>query len=272
MRRTCPELALAAALLCATAAHAEDVIYGPDGAPTVVQRKLYTMTGKWEAGVLFEVALNTALVDQFGGVLALTYHPNEWLDLGVEGLFNHTALSSLSLNVRADLRARTASSNRCTALPYPGCKDEFANDNQLRAGGFGVVRLSPIYGKFDLASEVKIHFQAFVLGGAGVAAVHRESVNLCAHGGTDDCQTHDAQGNVTASDFQQQDAVKLVGQAGLGFRFYLGQKWSLATEVRGYFFSSSYKAANDLTVPSTGTPHSYLAGIAMFDAGLSYLF
>ena len=261
MRRTFPELALAAALLCASAAHAEDVIYGPDGAPTVVQHKLYTMTGKWEAGVLAGTALNTALVDQLGGVVAITYHPNEWLDLGVEGLFNHTALSNLALNVRADLRARTPSSNRCTAAPYPGCKDEFANDNQLRAGGFGVVRLSPIYGKLDLASEVSIHFQAFILGGAGVASVHRESVNLCADPGTATCQN-----------FQQTDAVKAVGQAGFGFRFYLGQKWSLATEVRGYFFSSSYKEANDLTVPATGTPRSYLAGIATFDAGLSYLF
>ena len=261
MRPTFTELAVAAALLCATAAQAEDVVYGPDGAPTVVQRKLYIMTGKWEAGVLAGIALNTALVDQLGGVVALTWHPNEWLDLGVEGLFNRTALSSLALNVRADLRPRTASSNRCAAAPYPGCKDEFANDNQLRAGGFAVVRLSPIYGKLDLASEVKVHFQAFVLGGAGVASVHRESVNLCSEPGTATCQN-----------FQQSDGVKPVGQVGFGFRFYLGQKWSLTTEVRGYFFSSSFKEANDLTLPATGTPRSYLAGIAMLDAGLSYLF
>ena len=261
MRRLFYEMTVAAALLCATAAPAENVVYGPDGAPTVVQHKLYSMAGKWEAAVLFDLALNTALIDQLGGVVALTWHPNEWLDLGVEGLFNHTALSTLALNVRANLRTRTASSNRCAADPYPGCKDEFANDNQLRAGGFGVVRLSPIYGKFDLASEVKIHFQAFALGGAGVASVHRESVNLCSDSGMTACQN-----------FQRADAIKPVGQVGFGFRFYFGQKWSLTTEVRGYFFSSSYKEANDLTVPTTGIPRSYLAGIATFDTGLSYLF
>ena len=265
MRCTLSEMALAAALLCASAADAEEVIYGPDGAPTVVQRKLYPMTGKWEAGLLFDVALNTALVNQLGGVVGVTYHPNEWLDLGLEGLFNYTALSSLVLDpatgVRANLRTRTASPNRCAALPSPGCKDEFANDNQLRAGGFGVARLSPIYGKFDLASEIKVHFQAFVLGGAGLASVHRESVNLCADPGTSTCQN-----------YQQAKAVKPVGQVGAGFRFYLGQRWSLTTEVRGYFFSSSYKEANDLTVPSTGNPRSYIAGIAILDAGLSYLF
>ncbi len=47
---------------------------------------------------------------------------------------------------------------------------------------------------------------------------------------------------------------------------------SLTTEVRGYFFSSSYKEANDLTNPTTGNPRSYLAGIGTLDAGLSLLF
>ena len=41
----------ALALLASHAAHAEEVIYGPDGAPTVVQRKLYPMTGRWELGL-----------------------------------------------------------------------------------------------------------------------------------------------------------------------------------------------------------------------------
>jgi outer membrane beta-barrel protein len=181
----------------------------------------------------------------------VSYHPNEWLDAGVEGLFNRTALSSLALNVRADLRPRAR-----TPL-----KDEFANDNQIRGGAFGVVRLAPIYGKFNLASEVSVHFQAFLLAGAGIASVHRESVNLCADAGTATCQNH-----------QQSDATKLTGEAGGGFRLYFGQRWSLTTEVRGYFFSSSYKKANDLTNPASGNPHSYLAGIVTFDAGLSVLF
>jgi outer membrane beta-barrel protein len=250
------EWLLAALLLGGLPLRAEEVVYGPDGAPTVVQRKLYTMTGRWEVSALFDIALNTALVDQLGGLVSVTYHPNEWLDVGVEGLLNRTALSSLALNVRADLRSRAR-----TPL-----KDEFANDNQLRAGGFAVARLSPIYGKFNLASEVKVHFQAFVLAGAGIAAVHRESVNLCADAGAVGSPAC-ASGN-----FQQSDATKLIGDIGGGFRFYFGQKWSLTAEVRGYFFSSSYKEANDLTQPSTGNPRSYLAGVATFDTGLSFLF
>lgn len=246
-----PLLIAAACLLAATAARAGGAVYGPDGAPTVVQRKLYTMTGRWEAGLAFASAMNTALVTQLGALASLTYHPNEWFDLGVEGLFDDAGLSTLAQNVRIDLRARTAT-------PH---KDEFANDNQLRAGAFGVARLAPIYGKFNLASELGVHFQAFVLAGAGAASVHRESVNLCADPGTAACQS-----------FQQGDAVKGVGELGLGVRFYLGQRVSLRTEVRGYFFPSSYKSDNDLTNPASGTPTSYLAGILFFDAGLSLLF
>ncbi len=253
MRPPTSRLQLLAACLAftAAAARAQDAIYGPDGAPTAVQRKLYSMSGRWEVGAAFGMALNTALVDQLGGILSLSYHPNEWLDVGAEGLLNHASLSGLALNARADLRPRA-----------PGqVGDEMANDNQLRGGAFAVARVAPIYGKFNLASELRVHFQAFLLGGAGAAQVHRESVNLCADPGTGPCQS-----------YQKSDAIEGVGVIGAGFRFYFNQRWSLRTEVRGYLFPSSYKRSNDLTNPSTGSPKSYLATVATFGAGLSLLF
>jgi len=253
MRPPTSRLQLLAACLAftAAAARAQDAIYGPDGAPTAVQRKLYSMSGRWEVGAAFGMALNTALVDQLGGILSLSYHPNEWLDVGAEGLLNHASLSGLALNARADLRPRA-----------PGqVGDEMANDNQLRGGAFAVARVAPVYGKFNLASELRVHFQAFLLGGAGAAQVHRESVNLCADPGTGPCQS-----------YQKSDAIEGVGVIGAGFRFYFNQRWSLRTEVRGYLFPSSYKRSNDLTNPSTGSPKSYLATVATFGAGLSLLF
>jgi outer membrane beta-barrel protein len=257
-RRIRPELIVVALTLCAAAARAEEVIYGPDGAPTVVQRKLHTMSGRWELGLAFDVALNTALVDQYGGVVGLSYHPNESLDVGAEVLAHRTALSQLALNVRGDL---------CGGRPDPSCrpktplKDEFANDNQLRLAAFGNARWAPIYGKFNLASELSVHFQAFLLGGVGAGAVHRESVNLCADPGATTCQN-----------FQSKDQVRPVGEVGGGFRFYLGQRVSLRSEVRAYLFPSTYKEANDLTQPGSGNAKTYLAGIFTFNAGVSLVF
>jgi len=246
-----PALLAASVALATGAARADPVVYGPDGAPTVVQHKLHTMTGRWEAGASFGIALNNSLVDQLGGLLSLSYHMNEWLDVGAEALLNQTSLSELAHNVRADQRPRTAGQ----------VADEFSNDNQLRAGGFAVARIAPFYGKFNLASELPVHFQAFFLGGAGAAEIRRESVNLCADPGTGPCQA-----------FQTNDSVTGVGLVGAGFRFYLGQRWSLRTEVRGYFFRSSYKRGNDLTDPSSGDTRHYLAAIATFGGGLSFLF
>jgi len=245
------ELLAAVCVIAAPAARAQESIYGPDGAPTVVQHKLYPMTGRWEAAASFGVALNTALVDQLGGTVSLAYHPNEWLDLAGEVLLNQTRLSTLARNVRADMRPRSEGQTG----------DEFRNDNQLRGGAFAVARVAPIYGKFNLASELRVHFQAYLLAGAGAARIHRESVNLCADPGTGVCQS-----------YQQSDSVDPVGILGAGFRFYFNQRWSLRTEVRSHLFRSSYKTANDLTQPSTGSLRHYLANVATFGAGVSFLF
>jgi len=59
-------------------------------------------------GLAATAALNTALVDQFGGMLTVAWHPNEWLDLGGDGLGAYTALSGLSQDIRANLRAGPA--------------------------------------------------------------------------------------------------------------------------------------------------------------------
>jgi outer membrane beta-barrel protein len=242
---------LAACLAASAAARAQEVVYGPDGAPTVVQRKLHTMTGLWEAGLAFDMALNSALVDQMGGLLSASYHPNEWLDLGLEGLLHHTALSALALNVRQDLRSRSTTQHG----------DEISDDNQLRGGIFALARVAPIYGKFNLAGEANVHFQAYLLAGGGAARVHRESINLCAQPGTGSC-----------SDFEQTDWTRPAALAGAGFRFYFNRLLSLRTEVRGYFFRSSYRTSADLTQPGSGTEQGYFASIATFNAGFSVLF
>ena len=66
-------LLIAVAFGAGKAARAEDTIYGPDGAPTVVQRKLHTMTGRWEAGLAGGIALNTSLVNQYATLLSISY-------------------------------------------------------------------------------------------------------------------------------------------------------------------------------------------------------
>ena len=259
-RTTFTALALAgtAALAAGSARAADPVVYGPDGAPTVVQNKLYTMSNRWEVGFGLATAINGALVDHYGGLFSVTHHPNEWFDWGGELSGNYTQLTSLASQVREKLPLRADSTT------HAGLKgDEIANAAQLRAAGMLVARLAPFYGKFNFASELSVHFQAYGLLGAGGGLFHHESVNLCGQAG---------QGTCAGGAFLTSDDARPAGQLGLGFRFYFGNTWSFRTELRGMLFKDSYREGADLTQPNSGTDHGYLGVITLFTAGLSVLF
>jgi len=258
MQRKTLTLLATFALATATATHAaEPVVYGPDGAPTVVQRKLFTMTGRWELGVGFSTAFNGPLVNHYGGRIGLTYHPNEWFDFGGEVVGNYTALSGLADQVREHLPLRATSDTH-----RPNTGDELANVAQLRASGVALARLAPIYGKFNLAAEVKIHFQAYGLLGAGAALFHHESVNLCGTAGQTAC----------TGPFLTSDAVRPTGVVGAGLRFYFNDRFSINTEIRAWLFPDSYLAGADYTNPASGTDKSYLGVLMTFGLGFSTLF
>jgi outer membrane beta-barrel protein len=248
-------VAFFAALPCA----AQEVVYGPDGAPTVVQRKKHRLTGRWETALLVGRGLNGALVDHTGLLLEGAYHPNEWLDLGLGVLANSTGLTTLADQVRSRLPPRTVS-----GAGSPGAIGaDFTGESQLRVGALAQARLAPIYGKINLASELAVHFQAFVLVGAGAGYVRHESVNLCADGGSSACQP---------GRFQTDDAVRPLGEVGLGLRFFLGQHASLETELRAFVHPDRIKENVDLTNPASGTSRTVLAVLPTLLVGVSVVY
>ena len=238
-------------------ARAEETVYGP-AAPPGVQGKLYQLSRRWELGVAFGTALNTSLVDQYGGVVSVSYHPNEWVDAGVDFLANRTGFSSLTGQIRARLPPRT---NPASGQANTG--DEIAGADQMVGGALVMARIAPIYGKLNLAAELPVHFQVFLLGGAGAAAFKHESVNLCASPGDGPC---------APGDYQTTTSLKPVGEVGGGLRFYLGQHLSLRTEVRAFLYPASVLRGADLTQPGTGTSARYLGLITTVGLGASALF
>jgi outer membrane beta-barrel protein len=255
--RPSPLFAIFALLAVAPAVAAQEVARATEGAPTRVQGKLYSMSQRWEVGLSFATALNTPLVSQYGGLLSVTYHPNEWADVGVDLLANQTRLSGLSDQIRGNLPGRM---NNATGQPNRG--DEIAHADQLSAGALATARIAPIYGKLNLAGEGAVHFQAFLLFGAGAASFRHESVNLCASAGPSAC----------TGGFQSSTAVKPLGEAGAGMRFYLGRRWSLRGEVRAFLHPATYVRGADLTQPGTGTTATYVGLITTLGLGASALF
>jgi outer membrane beta-barrel protein len=224
----------------------------------VVQGKLYQVSRRWELGVTFGTALNTSLVDQYGGLLSISYHPNEWVDVGVDVLGNRTSFSGLSGQIRDKLPPRT---NPGTGRPNTG--DEIEGADQMRGGALVMARIAPIYGKLNLAAELPVHLQAFLLAGAGAAVFKHESVNLCASPGDAAC---------ASGDYQTSRSLKPVGEVGGGLRFYLGQRWSVRTEVRAFLYPASVLRGANLTQPGTGTSARYLGLVTTLGLGASALF
>jgi outer membrane beta-barrel protein len=251
-------LFFAAACAAGVPARGEEAAVGPAVAPGTVQNKLFRASGGWELGLGFSTALNTSLVDQYGGLLSLSYHPNDWADVGVDVLLNRTAISGLSGQIRDRLPPRA---NPATGQPNSG--DEITGADQLRGGALAMARIAPIYGKLNLAAELPVHFQVFLLGGAGAAAFKHESVNLCASPGNAAC---------APGDYQTSSSVKPVGQVGGGMRFYLGRRWSLRAEVRALAYPATVVRGADLTQPGTGTSARYLGLITTLGLGASALF
>lgn len=251
-------LFFAAVFVAALAARGEDAVVGPGAPPTVLQGKLYQVSRRWEVGVAFGAALNTSLVDQYGGLLSISYHPNEWADVGVDVLANRTSFSGLSDQIRARLPSRT---NPGTGQPNSG--DEIEGGDQMRAGALVMARIAPLYGKLNLAAELPVHFQVFLLAGAGAAGFKHESVNLCASPGGAPC---------APGDYQTSTSLKPIGEAGGGIRVYLGQRWSLRTEVRAFLYPASVLRGADLTQPGTGTSARYLGLVTTLGLGASALF
>lgn len=251
-------LLFAAACLAGLPARAGEPALGPAMAPGTVQNKLHRLSGRWEVGLAFTTALNTSLVDQYGALLSVSYHPNDWADVGVDVLLNRTAISTLSGQIRDRLPPRA---NPATGQPNDG--DEIAGADQLRGGALAMGRFAPIYGKLNLAAELPVHFQVFLLAGAGAAAFKHESVNLCASPGDSAC---------AAGDYQTTSSLKPVGEAGGGLRFHVGQRWSVQADVRALLYPATVVRGADLTQPGTGTSARYLGLITTLGLGASALF
>ena len=179
-------LLFAAASIAALPARGEDAVMGPGGPAPTVRGKLYQVSRRWEVGFAFTTALNDSLVDQYGGLLSISYHPNEWMDVGGD-----------------------------------------------------------------------------LLAGAGGAAFRHESVNLCGAPGDGAC---------APADYQSATSLKPIGELGAGMRVYLGQRWSLRAELRGFFYPATVLRGADLTQPGTGTSASYLGTFTTLVLGASALF
>lgn len=204
--------------------------------PQTVVRPLYTMDGRVDIGLLGAMSISDRLVSHIGGALAADYHLSEMLSLELYGHFGQSKLVGLVESIRDQTKATTG--------------DDLAGGGQPSWTGQLGARFTPLYGKFNLASELSVSFHFYVMGGIGAAQVKYVPI--------------------LTSDDETTSSVGPAGNVGLGLRLWLNRNISLRVEARQLFFADKYLRVTDGTFnsPSDPDPKATLGQMSLILAGL----
>ena len=205
----------------------------------VVRNRKFTVDGKFEASVMGGFTMVNYLTDHTNFRLNLAYNLAETLALEIGGgyaLSKHTNVAEAASNevVQSD----------------PSSAQKIASDFEdlwrMTWQADVALRWAPIYGKINIAAEVPVHFQAYLLVGGGVGGMVRDSLVYCI--GTPSsrknavCTTTPgdaAPSNVLTPLHNAQ--VKPMFEAGGGMRFFINELVGLRIEVRDQAFPDSYR-------------------------------
>lgn len=206
----------------------------------VVRNRLYGSDGKFEASV----GAGFTLVDY------LTSHTN--LQAGLT--YNLTEQFALELGGGYALSSRTGVADKAAQTmveKLPSAKvNDFEDLWRMSWNATGAVRWSPIYGKINIAAELPVHFQGYLLAGAGVGGMTRDSLVYCIGAAPSrPAATCLVDGGGTPNLTPLHDAAtKPLFVGGAGMRFFLNQSFGLRLEVRDVAFRDSYRVNIDRKV------------------------
>jgi outer membrane beta-barrel protein len=212
----------------------------------VVRNRLYTSDGK------FEASLNAG----FTVVNYLTQHQNLQLGLG----YNFTEQLAVELGGGYALSSHTrvaddASKGVVLDNPIPNGipqkVDDFEDLWRMTWSATGALRWTPIYGKLNIAAELPVHFQAYLLAGAGVGGMQRDSLVYCIGRVPDgrrsaaSCLADPGPEDTVNLTPLRDTALKPLILGGAGMRFFLNRDFGLRIEVRDVAFPDSYRIGID---------------------------
>ena len=200
----------------------------------VVRNRKYTADGKFEASVNVGFSLATYLTDHTNFNASVAYNLTENWALELGGGYAYTRHTSV---------ADAASATIVKDNPTKSAKvvDDFTDLWQMTWSATGALRWTPIYGKINLAAELPVHFQFYLLLGGGAGGMKRDSLVYC-------IGSRPTSGAVSCG-FGEDDALKPLHQTevkpiilgGFGMKFFVTQWLGLRLEVRDMAFPDSYR-------------------------------
>ena len=201
-----------------------------------VSGNLFLKKGRWEVSPSGSVTARDAFFTKYlvGGTL--TYHFDESWALSLRGAYAFDIVSGAAQICTTE--ATAAGAVRACRLPRTSELDGRAPGEWRMLDGIDM-HWSPIYGKLSLWSELFVHFDLYVVGGAALV----EYAGPPASGGTGSDNRYTVGGNI-----------------GLGTHVYLNQWLALRGELRDVLY-----------VEKVTTGNSFRNQI-LFELGLSFFF
>ncbi|MGI5860690.1 MAG: outer membrane beta-barrel domain-containing protein [Myxococcales bacterium] len=204
----------------------------------VVRNRLYVNEGRFEASASAGLSVVNYLTRHTNLTASLAYNVTEQWAVELVGGY---ALSSQT-NV-----AEAASNEVVQSNPASQQKtvDDFEDLWQMTWNVGLAARWAPIYGKMNVAAELPVHFNAYLLAGAGLGGMERDSLVYCI-GDVDDSHRKlatcrpDGSGDYSLTPLHSSQ-VKPIFMGGLGFRFIVNEWAGLRIEVRDMAFPDSYR-------------------------------
>lgn len=247
--------ALAAVPLTAQAEEGEGVVER-----VVVRNRKYSVQNRIEASPMVGLSMTNRMTEQYNFQLGIAYNFSETLALELRPGFAMGGLTSIGKQARTDLP---------TIDQDPSPRSEFQDLWRLEWSALVMPRWTPIYGKINLATELPIHFQAYLTAGAGVVGLTYDSI------------VYQQSGDGDASYLsEQRQSFAIAGGAGL--RIFLNELLSLRLEIYDLAYPDEYRSQIDRrtarneadgSAPQQGAVTSAgLSNVLFFNAGISATF
>lgn len=275
-------LALAVAMFApvkADAAEAEKV------EKVVVRNRKFTTDGRFEASANVGFTMVNFLTNHTNLTGTVAYNITETLALQLGGGYAISGYTSVAEAASTEVVRSDPGSNMTIV-------DDFTDAWRMTWNTDLTVRWAPIYGKINVAAELPIHFQAYLLAGAGVGGMERDSLNYCIGNPNTRrqavCNVRDPSQHDPGNRLEplRSSAVKPMFVGGGGLRFFVLDWLGLKLEVRDVAFADSYReeivradAERDAGAKDGGTP-SYgreaaspgITHLVFFNVGATFLF
>jgi outer membrane beta-barrel protein len=207
----------------------------------VVRNRKYASDGKFEVTANAGFAVATNLTNHTNFLLGFGYNLTENWELQVEGgyaISSHTDVADIASATIVKDDPKTASK----------FVDDFSNLWQMSWNVTAAVRWTPLYGKINIAGELPVHFQFYLLLGGGVGGMFRDSLVYCIGqrptSGAVSCTTGDPGQSDDGSYHLQslhEKAIKPVILGGFGMKLFFTDWLGIRVELRDMAFPDSYR-------------------------------